>query len=148
MNRIIGKLMKISTKGRYALRLMADLTLHSEEGMVSVREIAKRQNISEKYLEQIIHILCNAGYVRSARGPKGGYMLNGKPSDYTVGMIIRLTEGDIAPAPCTSSHDGCPNEGGCAMHSVWTKIKDSVDGVFDGITLSDIVKEYQNERVV
>ena len=84
--------MKISTKGRYALRLMLDIAKYGEEGPVRVKEIAKRQEISVKYLEQIISILTKAGYVRSTRGPQGGYRLAKAPEEYTVGMILKLTE--------------------------------------------------------
>ena len=85
--------MKISTKGRYALRLMLDLAMNEDGNVVRIKDIAARQDISDKYLEQIISILNKAGYVRSTRGPQGGYTLKKKPEDYTVGMILRLTEG-------------------------------------------------------
>lgn len=89
--------MKISTKGRYALRLMLDIAEQPEGKPVSIREISGRQNISDKYLEQIISVLNNAGFVRSIRGPQGGYVLRNEPDKYTVGMILRLTEGTLAP---------------------------------------------------
>ena len=84
--------MKISTKGRYALRLMLDLALSDKEKPIRIREIAERQKISDKYLEQIISILNKAGFVRSVRGPQGGYLLTKRPEEYTVGMILRLTK--------------------------------------------------------
>lgn len=90
--------MKISTKGRYALRLMLDIALHEKEGRpVRIKDIASRQDLSCKYLEQIISALHKAGYVRSIRGPQGGYLLTRTPSQYTAGMILRLTEGSLAP---------------------------------------------------
>ena len=92
--------MKISTKGRYALRLMLDLALNNTGEAVSLKDIARRQDISDKYLEQIISILNKAGYVRSIRGAQGGYMLRRPPKEYTVGMILRLTEGTLAPVSC------------------------------------------------
>ena len=92
--------MKISTKGRYALRLMLDLAVYNTGEPVSLKDIARRQQISEKYLEQIISILNKAGYVRSIRGAQGGYILKREPAEYTVGMILRLTEGDLAPVSC------------------------------------------------
>lgn len=92
--------MKISTKGRYALRLMLDLALHDNGEPVRIKDIAARQEISDKYLEQIISSLNKAGYVKSIRGPQGGYKLAKKPSYYTVGMILRLTEGSLAPVAC------------------------------------------------
>ena len=92
--------MRISTKGRYALRLMLDLALHNTGEPVRLKDVARRQEISEKYLEQLISILNKAGYVRGIRGPQGGYLLKRAPKDYTVGMILRLTEGSLAPVEC------------------------------------------------
>ena len=92
--------MKISTRGRYALRIMLDLALSDSGRPVRVKEIAERQEISEKYMEQIISVLNKAGYVRSIRGPQGGYFLTRKPEEYTTGMILRLTEGSMAPVDC------------------------------------------------
>ena len=92
--------MMISTKGRYALRLMLDLAMCGDEGYVPLKDIAERQSISIKYLEQIVSSLSHAGYVRSVRGTGGGYMLAKRPEDYTVGMILRLTEGSLAPVSC------------------------------------------------
>ena len=88
--------MKISTKGRYALRLMLDLAMNGENNVVRIKDIAERQQISDKYLEQIISVLNKAGYVRSTRGPQGGYSLRKAPEEYTVGDILRLTEGSLA----------------------------------------------------
>ena len=89
--------MKISTKGRYALRLMLDLALNNSGKPVRIRDVSERQNISDKYLEQIISVLNKARFVRSIRGPQGGYLLTRRPEEYTVGMILRLTEGSMAP---------------------------------------------------
>ena len=125
--------MKISTKGRYALRLMLDIAEHSEGNTpVSIKDIAKRQEISDKYLEQIISVLNKAGYVRSTRGPQGGYLLKKKPEEYTVGMILRLTEGSLAPVACVEDDaEPCERMTGCA-----TAVKD----VVDNITLADLVQ--------
>ena len=92
--------MKISTKGRYALRLMIDLAINDDGKCIRIRDIAKRQEISDKYLEQIISILNRAGYIKSVRGPQGGHRLAKHPSEYTVGMILRLTEGSLSPVAC------------------------------------------------
>ena len=92
--------MKISTKGRYAVRVMIDLAVHNTGEYIKVKQIAERQGISEKYLEQIISILNKAGYVKSARGAQGGYRIAGDPADYTVGMVLRLTEGSLCPVAC------------------------------------------------
>ncbi len=95
--------MKVSTRGRYALRLMLDLALNNTGEPVRLKDVAKRQEISEKYLEQIISILNKAGFVKSVGGPAGGYSLKRKPERYTVGMILRLTEGSLAPVDCVKT---------------------------------------------
>ena len=92
--------MKISTKGRYALRLMLDIALNDAKTPVRIKDIAERQQISDKYLEQIVSSLNKAGFVKSLRGPQGGYRLTKKPEEYTVGMILRLIEGSLAPVAC------------------------------------------------
>ena len=106
--------MKISTKGRYALRLMLDLAVE-EEQIVKLRDVAERQEISVKYLEQIISVLQKAGYVKSLRGPGGGYTLSRRPEEYTVGMILRLIEGSLAPVACLEDEvKTCERSGSCA----------------------------------
>lgn len=139
--------MKISTKGRYALRLMLDLAMHSEGGeLVRIRTIAKRQEISEKYLEQIISTLNHAGFVKSVRGAQGGYRLAKEPKDYTVGMILRLTEGSLAPVACLDDEENqCNRAAQCATLEVWQRLKNAIDGVVDAITLQDLV-EWQREK--
>lgn len=132
--------MKVSTKGRYALRLMLDLAEYSNGNPVSIKDIAGRQEISEKYLEQIISILNKAGYVRSIRGAQGGYVLKKEPSEYTVGMILRLTEGDLAPVSCVGAESTiCGRKDQCVTVRIWEKINDAVNGVVDNITLEDLV---------
>ena len=96
--------MKISTKGRYALRMLLDLAEHREEGYIALKDIAKRQDISKKYLEQIVPILNRSDLLRANRGNQGGYMLVKDPSQYTVGEILRLTEGDFAPVACVGKN--------------------------------------------
>lgn len=138
--------MKISTKGRYALRLMLDLATYNTGEPVSIKDIAKRQQISEKYLEQIISILNKAGYVRSIRGSQGGYLLKKKPEEYTVGMILRLTEGDLAPVSCVSEENyECDKRDTCVTIKVWQRINDAVNNVVDNITLEDLL-EWQTEK--
>lgn len=134
--------MKISTKGRYALRLMLDLALCGEEKFVALKDIAERQNISLKYLEQIISSLNKAGYVKSVRGTGGGYMLAMRPEEYTVGMILRLTEGSLAPVACLDFPENtCPRAETCVTLGVWEKLYDAINGVVDNITLADLVKD-------
>ncbi len=138
--------MKISTKGRYALRLMLDLAVYNTGAPISLKDVAKRQQISEKYLEQIISLLNKAGFVRSVRGPQGGYMLAKDPGEYTVGRILRLTEGDLAPVSCVEA-DGmdCERRQGCVTVRIWEKLTEAINGVVDHITLADMV-EWQMEK--
>lgn len=132
--------MKISTKGRYALRLMLDLAAYNTGEPISIKDIARRQAISEKYLEQIISVLNRAGYVRSVRGAGGGYLLTRDPKEYTVGMIFRLTEGSLAPVE--GLEDGKPDLAGhpeLVTYDVYRKIYEAVNQVVDHITLADLV---------
>ena len=131
--------MKISTKGRYALRLLLDLAVYDTGEPVSLKDIARRQDISEKYLEQIISILNKAGYVRSVRGANGGYILRKKPEEVTVGMILRLTEGSLAPVACVTDEGECEREQDCVTIYVWRRLNEAINEVVDGITLADLV---------
>ena len=138
--------MKISTKGRYALRLMMDLAENNSGSPISLKDVAKRQDISDKYLEQIISILNKAGYVRSVRGAQGGYMLKMEPQNYTVGMILRQTEGSLAPVACIEDDEiVCDRQQQCVTSIVDKKIKDAISGGVDNITLQDLV-DWQNEK--
>ena len=132
--------MKISTKGRYALRIMIDLAMHLDKGPIRVKDIAARQNISEKYLEQIIALFNKAGYVKSVRGAQGGYLLAKAPEEYTAGMILRLAEGSIAPVACIDGDaDTCEKKGACVSAMLWQKMNDAVNEVVDHTTLQDLV---------
>ena len=137
--------MKISTKGRYALRLMLDLALNNSGEPVRIKDIAARQEISDKYLEQIISTLNKAGYVKSIRGPQGGYLLTREPEKYTVGMILRLTEGSLAPVACLEDEvNGCPRQGSCATLRLWQMLDGAISDVVDKVTLADLV-EWQDQ---
>ncbi|MGN0481870.1 MAG: RrF2 family transcriptional regulator [Lachnospiraceae bacterium] len=132
--------MKISTRGRYALRLMLELAMHSEGELVSVKDVAARQEISEKYMEQIISPLKKAGYVKSVRGAQGGYCLARQPQEYTVGMILRLIEGSMAPVDCLDDPvNQCQRAGRCVTLRLWTMLDDAIKGVIDKVTLQDLV---------
>lgn len=132
--------MKISTKGRYALRLMMDLATAQNDSPVSLKEVAKRQGISIKYLEQIISVLNKAGYVKSIRGAQGGYVLGKEPNAYTVGMILRVTEGSLAPVACIEGDaSDCEKVNRCAAAMLYRKINDAVNSVVDSLTLQDLV---------
>lgn len=139
--------MTISTKGRYALRIMLDLGAHVGE-TVKLKDIAARQGISEKYMEQIIAVLNKSGYVRSTRGAQGGYQLVKQPQEYTVGMILRLTEGSLAPVECLAENAlPCERNGRCATVEVYRRIYDAVNDVIDNITVQDLL-EIEKEKSV
>ena len=138
--------MKISTKGRYALRMMLDLAIHQNEGFVSLKDIADRQGISKKYLEQIVSVLVKARYVRSIRGPQGGYQLVKPPEEYTAGMILRLTEGNLAPVSCLEFEENtCDRQDTCATLELWKRLKTAIDDVVDSVTLAQLV-EWQQQK--
>ncbi len=137
--------MKISTKGRYALRLMLDLAINHTGEYISIKSIAARQDISEKYLEQIITQLNRAGYVRSVRGAQGGYMLVKAPAEYTVGRILRVMEGSLAPVSCAEENETCDKATQCVTQEVWQQIQEAVENVVDHITLADLVTRYQEK---
>ena len=145
--------MKISTKGRYALRMMLDLAEHQNDGFVALKDIAERQNISKKYLEQIVPILNKADVLRTTRGFQGGYRLAKSPDKYTVGEILRLTEGSLAPVACLE-HDPieCSRSVGCATLPVWQGLYRVINEYLDGITLQDILDQqkemYSNDYVI
>lgn len=139
--------MKISTKGRYAVRVMLDLALHNTGECIKVKEIATRQGISEKYLEQIIAVLNKAGYVKSVRGAQGGYRLSKEPEDYTVGMVLRLTEGSLAPVACLDDGaDICERCDTCETLGVWKDLYAAINQVVDNVTIADLV-EQRKKRV-
>ena len=133
--------MRISTKGRYALRLMLDLGTNCSGDPIRLKDVARRQGISEKYLEQIISVLNKAGFVRSIRGPQGGYVLSKRPEEYTVVMILRLTEGSLAPVECAEKESGaCEREDDCVTLILWKKLNDAINGVVDHVTLADLLE--------
>lgn len=134
--------MKISTKGRYALRLMLDLAVNSKGKAVALRDVAGRQEISEKYLEQIVTPLSRAGLVRSVRGAGGGYLLTREPEGYTVGEILRPLEGDLSPVECAADGVCCERADKCVTLEIWQQIRQAVSGVVDNITLADLVQRY------
>lgn len=132
--------MKISTKGRYALRVMIDLALNSNEKYVTAKEISERQEISNKYLEQIIAMLNKAGYLETARGNTGGYKLARKPNEYIVGDILKATEGDLAPIDCLTEDGKCKRQKRCATYSFWKGLDDVINEYVNNKTLEDLIK--------
>ena len=134
--------MKISTKGRYALRMMLDLAQHQSDGYVALRDIAQRQNISKKYLEQIVPVLNKSDILRTNRVFQGGYRLAKSPDQYTVGEILRLTEGNLAPVACLEHEPiECERSGECPTLPVWQGLYRVICEYLDGITLQDILDQ-------
>jgi len=133
--------MKISTKGRYALRLMLDIALDRSGEPVRIKDIAARQEISEKYLEQIISVLNKAGLVRSIRGSQGGYLLTKEVDKYTAGMILRVTEGSLAPVSCLDDEvNTCERQSLCATLRLWQMLNTAICDVVDKVTLADLME--------
>ncbi len=133
--------MKISTKGRYALRLMLDIALDRSGEPVRIKDIAARQEISEKYLEQIISVLNKAGLVRSIRGSQGGYLLTREVDKYTAGMILRVTEGSLAPVSCLDDEvNTCERQSLCATLRLWQMLNTAICDVVDKVTLADLME--------
>lgn len=140
--------MKISTKGRYAVRVMMDIAEHDGgEEFVKANQISARQGISAKYLEQIIAILNKAGYVSSVRGAQGGYKLAQPADSYTVGMILRLTEGSLFPVACMDDEvNSCSRCNNCEPLEVWKQISDAINNVVDNVTIADLLQKKQERE--
>jgi Rrf2 family cysteine metabolism transcriptional repressor len=139
----------MSTKGRYGLKIMFELAKKYSKGTVSLKDIAKEQELSETYSEQLISHLRKAGLVNSIRGAQGGYELSRQPSEISVGEIIRTLEGPLAPADCViDGEPECSKADYCVTRPIWEKIMDSINGVIDSITLQDMVNDYQKLNVV
>lgn len=132
--------MLISTKGRYALCVMIDLSEHAEDGFIPLKVIARRQEISEKYLESIIRLLVKARLLNGLRGKGGGYRLTKAPDAYTVGAILRLTEESLAPVACLEKDAAaCPRASSCRTLPMWRGLDEVIGRYLDGITLADLV---------
>ncbi len=132
--------MMISSKGRYALRVMTDLAEHPEDGYIPLKVIAERQDISEKYLESIIVVLSKAGLLDGVRGKGGGYRLTKAPEEYSIGSILKLTEGSLAPVPCIGDEKQCNRPTECRTHPVWQKLDRLIDDYVESVTLADLIK--------
>lgn len=132
--------MKISTKGRYALRMLYDLALHQEESYVSLKDIAERQGISKKYLEQIVPLLNKTGLLRTNRGNKGGYMLAGRADEISVADVLEATEGSLAPVSCLDFEPNeCPRAGECSTLYIWEGLFKAIKDYLGSVTLQDII---------
>ena len=128
--------MIVSSKGRYALRVMVALAQRQEEGFIPLKDIAENEGISRKYLESIMTILSKAGFVDASHGKNGGYRLNRPADAYTVGGILRLTEGDLSPVACDAA---CARS--CPSRAMWTRLGNMIDDFFDGITLQQLMEQ-------
>ena len=133
--------MIVSTKGRYALRVMVGLAMREQDEFVPLKEIAEEEEISQKYLESIMTTLSKAGFVDAVHGKGGGYRLNRPAESYTVGSILKLTEGSLSPVTCTSQ--GCSRPTCCKAMPMWERLETMIDDFFEGITLADLLKEEQ-----
>ncbi len=133
--------MIVSTKGRYALRVMVHFALKGAEDFIPLKEIAESENISQKYLESIMTVLSKAGFVDAVQGKGGGYRLNRSPDRYTVGSILKLTEGSLAAVSCTSQGPAaCSRSTCCQTKPMWEKLDSMIDAFFEGITLADLLE--------
>ncbi len=140
--------MKVSTRGRYGLRLMVSLARHYGEGPVPVHTLVREQDISENYIHILMGGLKTAGLVRSTRGPNGGYELNRKPETVTALDVVLVMEGQTAPAECVVASGTCERVADCSARSVWCKVADAVNGVLVNLSLADLSKDARrvNER--
>jgi Rrf2 family protein len=137
--------MKISTKGRYSLRMLVDLAEHKNNGFISIKDISQRQGISKKYLEQIVTLLSRPDILRANRGNKGGYMLAKEPDKYTVGQILRITEGGLSPVSCLEDNPNqCDRKGYCKTLWIWQGLEKVISKYLDNITIQDIVNTYKD----
>ena len=133
--------MLISTRGRYALRVLLDLAQHQGDGYIAMKKVAERQGLSLKYIEKIMPVLSKNNYVEGVHGKGGGYRLSKEPKDYKVGDILRLAEGDLAPVTCLRCNaEKCDRADTCPTLPMWTEFHNMVNNYFDGITLADLMK--------
>ncbi len=139
--------MKLSTKGRYGLKAMFELSLNEDNGPVPLKYIAKKQNISEQYLEQIFSSLKKSGLVKSVRGAQGGYLLAKKPEEIKVGDILVVLEGPISISDCVIDEDICENSNMCVTKVVWEKLKKGIEDVINAINLQDMIDDYNKNKL-
>lgn len=134
--------MIVSTKGRYALRVLVDMAEHSDVERIPLKEIAERQCISQKYIEAIMTLLSKNGFVDGAHGKGGGYKLNRKPEEYKVGELLRLTEGTLAPVACLEQNaENCPKYNQCRTVPMWEKLDNLIENYLDSVSIADLMKK-------
>lgn len=138
--------MKLSTRGRYGVRALVYIALHEEEGPVAIHTIAEQQGISERYLEQLLMPLKKASLVKSIRGARGGYILGREPEKITMGDIIRVLEGPIAPVECVNevNPDECDRADYCVTRKVWSEVRDAISNILDSYSLKDLAIEQKS----
>lgn len=138
--------MKLSTRGRYAPRVLLDLALHQEEGRVRLKDIAQRQQISLKYLEHLITPLISAGLVRSIRGPRGGVSIAKSPQEIKLSEVIQLLEGSVAPVECVNNPEVCSRSTFCVTRDVWGELKKATEDILKSITIQDLVERQKKKE--
>jgi Rrf2 family cysteine metabolism transcriptional repressor len=138
--------MKLSTKGRYGVRALLDLALHQGEGLVQLKEIARRQEFSLQYLEHLIAPLIAAGLVKSTRGARGGVLLLKPPSEVKLSEVVQILEGSIALVDCVNNPAICPRSASCVTRDIWIEMKRAMSHVLDSTTLQDLVERQKQKR--
>ena len=134
--------MIVSTRGRYALRVLVEMAEHSSDERIPLKEISEKQGISQKYMESIMTLLLKNGFVDAIHGKGGGYMLNRKPEEYRIGDILRLTEGTLAPVACLEKNaEQCPKQNVCRTVGMWRKLDELIESYLDSVTIADLMKE-------
>lgn len=134
--------MIVSTRGRYALRVLVDMAEHSDQERIPLKEIAERQNISQKYIESIMTLLSKNGFIDGVHGKGGGYKLNRKAEEYKVGDILRLTEGTLAPVACLEKGSApCEKKAECRTIVMWSKLDELIEGYLDSVSVADLMKK-------
>jgi Rrf2 family transcriptional regulator, cysteine metabolism repressor len=141
--------MRLSTKGEYASRAMLELALHHDEAALHIRDISAAQGIPERFLEQILLQLKRAGYLRSRKGPKGGYLLAKHPSKISVAEVIRVMDGPLAPIDCVSvtAHEPCAREDFCGLKGLWKEVRDAVAEILERTTFEDMARRSHEAKV-
>ncbi|MFA5308433.1 MAG: Rrf2 family transcriptional regulator [Dehalococcoidales bacterium] len=137
--------MKLSTRTRYGTRALLELALHREGGLVSLKDVAGKQNISLSYLEHLVTPLISGGIIRSVKGPKGGIALVKKPADIKMIDVTRLLEGSLAPVECVDHPEVCDRSGKCVTRDVWSEVKTAMDKVLENTTLADLAARQQKK---
>lgn len=140
--------MRLSTKGEYASRAMLELSLHYEEKPLHIRDISRAQDIPQRFLEQILLQLKRVGYLRSRKGPDGGYRLSKPPGEITVAEVIRVMDGPLAPIDCVSviAHEVCPHEDSCGLKWLWKEVRDAVAEILERTTFGDLARKTRSAR--